>query len=77
MLIKRHMLRAARQMQTYGELRPGFLEHDAANHTGPPHSSGPSTPSPLPSAQDANTAVEISMAVIEDPETGEWRAAQE
>jgi len=35
MLISRHRKKAARLMQAFGELRPGYLEHDSGNHKGP------------------------------------------
>lgn len=78
MLIKRHMSRAARQMHTYGELRPGYLEHDSANHVGPHHGSGVNVGlgSVLPGARDSDS-VEVSTKISVDPETGEFRVVQE
>ncbi|MGO9019192.1 MAG: hypothetical protein ACLQVJ_12680 [Syntrophobacteraceae bacterium] len=35
MLILRHLMKAAKQMRRFGELRPGFLD-DCANLKGPP-----------------------------------------
>ena len=79
MLIKRHMSRAARQMHTYGELRPGYLEHDAANHVGPPHRSGVDLGRglALPGARDSESAVKVSMTIAEDEATGELWVIQE
>lgn len=77
MLIKRHLLRAARQMHTYGELRPGYLEHDGANHTGPARRSGIGLVSPLPAAPRGSGTVTVSMKVVEDPVTGELLVVQE
>lgn len=57
MLTWDELVEAGRLMQDYGELRPGFVDHDAANSSGP--SAYPYTPGmPPPSPPESYQAIE-------------------
>jgi hypothetical protein len=71
MLTLRHMLRAAQLMQTYGDLRPGFLEHEAASLAGPCRSrSRPPSQWHPGATNEASSVVEVEYG--RDPTTGEY-----
>lgn len=72
MLSQKEIYRAARFMQSYGELRPGFLDHDASNLEGPSPLALRATPPPT-SAQAPIVAV---VRLVVDPESGEERFAE-
>ena len=65
MLTFKHMIKASRQMRSYGELRPGYLEHQASNL------SGPETLRPRPSQTTSDTANSGTVKLVTDTETGE------
>jgi hypothetical protein len=69
MLSQKEIYRAARFMQSYGELRPGFLDHDASNLEGP--SPAAKRAGPLNDAEAA--PVTAVVKAVKDSETGELR----
>ena len=80
MLTLRQILKAARLMQTYGDMRPGFLLHEAASLSGPVRARMPAR-APRPAAHPAEsreptpvgTRAEVQLVYGRDPLTGEYR----
>jgi hypothetical protein len=69
-LIRRHVERVARLMRTYGELRPGFLDQDAASFTGPADK-GKSRPKYPVAHERRGRSYKLSFQ--QDPATGDLR----
>jgi hypothetical protein len=67
LLTLKDILRSAQMMQSYGELRPGFLDHDAARLQGP-------TPIARRIGADASSDDNAAtLRITRDDKSGEYR----
>jgi hypothetical protein len=70
MLTRKRLLSAARLMQTYGELRAGYVDHDSASLQGP---DGSEPVSAFLKPPLRGVVASIATVEVEDATTGERR----
>lgn len=71
MITDKQFAKVTRMLVSYGEIRPGFLDHNVA------HFEGPFSPYPLHSEHYAvHKPVRVSIHFERDSETGEARFAE-